>query len=389
MIDANHIVGLNFTTDDKDAIVGNSTTASRLLEYKNRLCLNIGNTFDNVESDVNDALNSVDFNIDNFQYILDNSIELKRINVDNIYDVNYKSINAGTFRYGLDSWESISNYKPMVLENHDTFKSLRGMSITGYDRILSKEIFPIHNHLEYRVNGFARSINIKDGSTTNKVRHYVGVACYDEVGYPIYPYHLTIKSNTLGTVDSDVAKGDTEIIVNAPYKSWYKGKYGHKRSFRVHKLRPDGSYGYIGENGKYHTPMGYTRDAVYYAYDEDGLTKIDTNKFKITLSKPIPFSIKAGDKICNSYGGGTFNYWRYGYFKDHQNVYAIKSKWKKQDLNTPTNKYYYLFRDGTAYVRFMSLVNYRYYDKDNNLLSQDDVKTIFYKLALEYRVRTE
>jgi len=279
-----------------------------------------------------------------------------------------------TFVLGVSDYEdwvnSSANFEIVEDIVDNTAGSLH-FTTTVYPPVyLSDNMYPVNVDREYRASA---SVLLKmTGSGVDPAKEYsslfyLGVVCYDSDKTTIYPQHLTKLDNTQTYLVQALNNGDTEIVVTDA-SNWYTGTANHKHSILMHRKQSDGSYRYIGANGRRYDNLGMSKWNMYYGYTSgaDKLVDNGNGTWTITLRSQWTLgSFAVGDAIRNNYGGGTYNYWISSW-----RVYANPALDEFQRYKSPwgvnsSDQYVYStkFRNGTAFAKCMALVNYLVYDK--------------------------
>lgn len=263
----------------------------------------------------------------------------------------------------------------------------------GTSSLISDTFYAIDPEREYRASLSVKTVVSGanyDPAKEYRQLNYLGVACYDSDFQIIFPQHITtVAGSTPTTLVSPLNPGDTTIHL-ADATGWYNDGLAHKRAIRFHKLRPDGTYGYIGNNGRYYDAEdGYTRDMLDRIWDAGGISQNGDNTWTITLKTPYAGNtIPAGTKARNSQGGGVYNYWISGLSTLINNQWSsYSSPWNLPDTSDP-NAFNGVIRNGTAYVKLLLLPNYNIYENGTNIGHNPPgiLRTSWYsKLALEYQ----
>ena len=279
-----------------------------------------------------------------------------------------------TFVLGVSDYEDWTgananfNIVEDVVDN--TAGSLHFVTTTYPPVYLSDNMYPVNVEREYRASV---SILLKmTGSGVDPAKEYsslfyLGVICYDSDKITIYPQHLTKTANTQTYLAQALLDGDTSIVVTDA-SNWYTGTANHKHSILMHRKQSDGSYRYVGANGRRYDNLGMSKWNMYYGYTSGADKIVDNGNGTWTITLRSPWALggfAVGDAIRNNYGGGTYNYWvsslRVTANPALDEFRRYQSAWRGKQ----TDQYNYAgnFRNGTAFSRCMSLVNYLVYDK--------------------------
>lgn len=257
--------------------------------------------------------------------------------------------------------------------------------------MIGTNLLPVDITKEYRA-----TVSIKSNTTGSDIdptkayrtKMYIGVKCYDSDNRFIAYQASNIYNDTQTTLAQDLNIGDTSVTINTATDPFYDGSTNHMRSIALHRLQPDGTQVYIGDNGRIYDPLGHTQWWKYgiitegsYVDNGDG-----TSTFQLASAWAVG-NFVAGDAIRNCKGGGTYNYWISGLNTDSNlpDWHRYSSTWEKttDDVNDPTSR----FRNGTAYCRMMTLLNYRLYE-DGVIFtptSTKNIQTSYSVLSLDWR----
>lgn len=385
-------VDMHLSNSEKETISSENSTAKRIKTIFNFYVNRISNRLNSVIDQVDAKNRSIDTFIDNngYERVLkftkeDFIKEMKLGNKDDYF--SFGSINNNArFNHGAKSWPKFSVSHSEIIPSIK-YGSSNGLKILQYAGGVENIVYPIDRSKSYRAVIVADA-SLSDGTFNPDYycKHFFGVACFDIDGHFISVGTLTKRHNSLSLLVNDVNKGDYDIVLEGDSSKWYVGTANHARSLTAYKLRDDGTYGYIGDNGKYYKEMGYSRYHMYNAYERDQITDNGDGTFTIHLRYGLTFSAKAGDKFVNSYYGGTYNYWlSWKTIKADGKKTVLKSNWRKDSLDLDPTHYWGNFREGTAFIKVMGLFQYRTYDPDGNSISNDSIHTNIYKLGLEVK----
>jgi hypothetical protein len=233
--------------------------------------------------------------------------------------------------------------------------------------LLTSTIIPPNYGREYRaVMTYKCSVNGKAVPHLSTFA-YVGFAHLDADAtenvdaHRISPQHITEIAGTQTRLAADVKTGDTTVIIEDG-SNWYSGATSHRRSILLHKLQPNGTAIYTGNNGRKYDHLGYSRHNAYRSYDAGAISQNPDGTYTIALSSPWALgNFKKGDYVRNSFGGGTFTYLISNKSIPVDNEWhTYKSAWTSHDDTLPIQDYINLFRNGTAYMQMIVLPNYRF-----------------------------
>jgi hypothetical protein len=306
-------------------------------------------------------------------------------------------------------YEGYFNYDNVSLDTVEVDKGLATLKVVGHgNTLIGTGLLPVDYNKKYR--GVIKFKSVYSGSEDSeqlKVTHYMGIACFDSDQRLIYPEHLTKIAKA--EVVSDVQPNDTTItfrMLEGSFENRYlenphrgnRDDYIYRKCIRIYKPDEDGKFRYIGKNGRKYDEWGYSRWILSYCYGENALTDNGDGTITVQLKKPykdynVGVPLKAGDIIVNSYRGGIYNYWVSALErKPNKKWHTYKSPWRNPNQfdDTP-EKYWGVFRNGTAYVKFIALPNYLLSKQgednywDNNREKIRDVTTYYALLGLEWK----
>jgi len=279
-----------------------------------------------------------------------------------------------TFVLGVsdyETWLSISSRYDVVEDVVDNTAGSLHLITQNYPPTMNSDSFyPVNVKREYRASISTLLKMTGDGVDPNKEYSslfYYGVTCYDSDKTPISPQHLTKWGESQTYLAAPLKNGDPTITVEDA-SAWYTGAYVHRRSILMHRKRSNGTYSYNGANGRIYDNLGMSKWNMYYAYNEGSDKVVDNGNGTWTITLKTPWALGdfvVGDAIRNNYGGGTYNYWisslRIMANPAFDAFTRYASPW---GLNT-TDQYNYAskFRNGTAFVKAMALLNYLVYEK--------------------------
>jgi len=275
----------------------------------------------------------------------------------------------------------------------------------------SENFYPVTVNRQYRATiSVASKISGSAVDLAKSYAHYsyLGVVCFDSDKATIRPAYLTDvagwdavakrgKSST--ELVQEVKNGDIEIIV-ADASKWDTGSANHRHALTVHPLRPDGTYGFIGNNGRYYDADKMSRHLMYYGVDKTKIVDNGNGTWTVGLQSPWTLgTFPIGSRIKNSYGGGTYNYWISSYRTELEkdvispkNWNRYSSPWESWDeqgsyYGDPAH-YAGNFRNGIAYCKLLLLPQYGFYvDSVNTSVGTPNIvrESWYSTLSLEWR----
>ena len=272
------------------------------------------------------------------------------------YALSNPYLNANPFfDNGVEDYVQIqgSDIVTDVVNNQSaSFKQIgkRPISVLNFINKIS-----IKQSLDYRSTFIAKCLYDGAVDATKVIKFYVGMTCFDSDDSRIQSWHNIKQANTTTDITSELNDGDTVINVTST-TNWLPNGSNTKHMITVcHPLRPDGTYGYIGLNGRYYEELKYTRIT---GSVNGGLNKYtDITATTITLDNPWDGGTQpVGTKISNGKAGGSYPYWISSYNQPCDGTWITKTT----NWLDPANES--VLFNGTASAQPMALMNYVLYD---------------------------
>ena len=204
--------------------------------------------------------------------------------------------------------------------------------------LLSDEMIPVDPNLEYLLN-----FQAKQGGASTDDAFYAGIAALDIEGTLIDPSNCSYQAGTMTTLAVQLLNGATQITL-ASSANW-NGSVAPASSRGIQ------IWNYTDGKGRLWPSGTYTRNTIY----PGGYTSIAGSV--LTLATPYSGpTVPSGTAISNGLGGGTYKYIAtptiavvpHGWTAYQGRIGGVVT-----DGTQPGN----MFFPGTAYVRFVALVN--------------------------------
>jgi len=265
----------------------------------------------------------------------------------------------------------------------------------GGGTLLGYHYLPVDLTKEYRARFHVKSYfsdGNQDPNKTYTMKTYIGVRCYDSDELFIRYYHIYARTGTETTIVNDINNGDTDITI-VDGSSWSNSSTGHLRSLAMLKKQNDGTFRYIGNNGRLYDNDGYTRWVIYdKAYNKNDITDNGDGTWNIKLKNPWNLGhFSAGDRIRNTKGGSTQQYWYINPNIPVDDTWVRgHGAWKSYDFSAPPKSTYNdIFRNGTSYCKLVLLPNNRVFEDGTQISAWDygGVISHYSVVALEWRYK--
>lgn len=382
---------ISLSDGQKNALKNILNSAKRISSMFIYLINNIQNELDTRLDAYINKLNNIDLNVTETGDIVftnsEGSVKGLGLSKEDQYSLFYSNLgsvnpNPTFFLKDFDYRDYCGmseNYNVVFNESKETFGSLE---IKGYGDIGYNDVFlPVDVDKKYRMNILMKA---KHDSVENDGSYgfttYIGIANYDYDKNFIKSAHMTRISNTEGVLIGDYTADATTITLRPNsangVDAWINSNWD-ERCILVHKLRDDGTYGYISEDGHYYDEDTYSRYLLETPFDDDSITDNGDGTLTINLNSPLGFDCNDGDHIRLSFSYDNLFYFISNYIQDIDNTYYDKvSRWKRNTSNNnDTSRRRRLFKTGTCYVKVIFMFNYgmNTWDSNDNVVPKNSL----------------